>query len=64
MVLDIRSRFSLRRRTKEASEAISKGLESLESGGIGLDVGTTREDVLKRRGYVLGARILLTLSHK
>ena len=54
MVMDIASRFSLRRRTKEATEAITKGLENLESGGLGLDVGTTREDVAKRRGCVLG----------
>lgn len=41
--------FSLRRRTKEAVEVIGRGIDVLESG-IPLDIGVTKEDVVKRRG--------------
>ena len=41
--------FSLRRRTKEAAEAIGRGIDVLETG-VSLDLGVSKEDVIKRRG--------------
>jgi hypothetical protein len=42
-------KFSLRRRTKEAADAIARGIDGLESG-VSLDVGMTKDDIAKRRG--------------
>ncbi len=41
--------FSLRRRTKEAAEAVGRGIDVLETG-VSLDLGVSKEDVIKRRG--------------
>jgi hypothetical protein len=39
----------MRRRTKEAAEAIGRGIDVLETG-VSLDLGVSKEDVIKRRG--------------